>query len=146
MSGDLTPLEHGAAAWPSERSMRRIVLFAALGALGLLLCIVLLQMLGGENRFGTLVEDSGNWAYPAVFFLVSATRSAHCCRVRRRSTLPRPSPPVATCSCRWSCWPARLEPSWVTPRCTGSSGSIADVSSLVSTRRCSVRASRPPSG
>lgn len=70
MSGDLTPLDHGVATWPSERSMRKIVVLAAVGALGLLAGIALLQMLGGENRFGILVEDSGNWAYPAVFFLV----------------------------------------------------------------------------
>ncbi len=70
MSADQAPLGPPAAEWPTERSMRKIVLFAALGAIAFVVGIVLLQKLGGEERFGTVVEDSGNWAYPAVFFLV----------------------------------------------------------------------------
>jgi membrane-associated protein len=50
--------------------LRRVVVLAACAAIALVVGIVLLQEWGGADRFDTIVEDSGNWAYPAVFFLV----------------------------------------------------------------------------
>lgn len=70
MSADQTPLERPSAGQSRQPKLRRIVLFAGLAAIVVAVGIVVLQEWGGADRFDTIVEDSGSWAYAAVFFLV----------------------------------------------------------------------------
>jgi membrane-associated protein len=50
---------------PSHRLLKWIVGAAAVVALG-----AVLHLVGGEDGFGSVTEDSGNWAYLAVFLSV----------------------------------------------------------------------------
>jgi membrane-associated protein len=70
MSAGQAPLERYAAGRERERRLRKTVLIAGLTAIAVVVGIVVLQEWGGADRFDTIVDDSGNWAYPAVFFLV----------------------------------------------------------------------------
>jgi len=57
-------------AHQSLQARRHWLRYAVLGVLGLILLVIVLQNLGGGDRFSSIDEASGAWAYLAVFFFV----------------------------------------------------------------------------
>jgi membrane-associated protein len=70
MSDDPIRLQQD-SAWRSDRRRAwRIAMIAVVAVAIVVVGVIALHQWGGEDRFGTVDESIGSWAYLAVFFLV----------------------------------------------------------------------------
>ena len=70
MADDQTRLESDEPQQPAHRTLRRTVWLASLALVAVIAASVAVHLWGGEDRFGSIDESVGSWAYLAVFFLV----------------------------------------------------------------------------
>ncbi|MGH3480334.1 MAG: DedA family protein [Nocardioidaceae bacterium] len=70
MADNQARLDQDESGQQARMRLRRTVLLAVLAVVAVVVVSIAVHLWGGEDRFGSIDESVGSWAYLAVFFLV----------------------------------------------------------------------------